>query len=175
MANHQSNFDIFIVQAYIPYRLRWLAKKELFKIPVFGSAMERVGAIAIDRENRVSTIKSFDEAAQKIKEEGIPVATFSEGTRSKDSRIKPFKKGVFYMAIKSGVPVIPISIIGSGKIMSKRSLNVHPGKITMVIGKPIEVKDYSIESCDELVEKVRSVISRNYYNGKTIPEGKENF
>jgi len=175
MANHQSNFDIFIVQAYIPCRFRWLAKKELFKIPVFGPAMERVGAIAIDRENRVSAIKSLDEAAQKIKEGGIPVATFPEGTRSRDSRIKPFKKGVFYMAIKSGVPVIPISIIGSGKIMSKRSLNVHPGKITMVIGKPIEIRDYSIESRDELITKVRDAIVRNYYNGKTIPEGKENF
>ena len=172
MANHQSNFDIFILQAYIPCQFRWLAKKELFRIPVFGPAMKRGGAIEIDRENRVSAIKNLDEAAQKIKE-GIPVATFPEGTRSRDSNIKPFKKGAFYMAIKSGVPITPISIIGSGEIMSKRSLKVHPGKITMVIDKPIEVKDYSIESRDELITKVRDAIVRNYYNGMTVPEGKE--
>lgn len=172
MANHQSNFDIFIVQAYLPCQFRWLAKKELFKIPVFGPAMKRGGAIEIDRENRASAIKSLDEAAQKIKE-GIPVATFPEGTRSRDDKIKPFKKGTFYMAIKSGVPIIPISIIGSGKIMPKRSLKVNPGKITMVIGKPIEVKDYSIESCDELITKVRDAVVRNYYNGMAVPEGKE--
>ena len=172
MANHQSNFDIFILQAYIPCQFRWLAKKELFRIPVFGSAMKRGGAIEIDRENRVSAIKNLDEAAQKIKE-GIPVATFPEGTRSRDSNIKPFKKGAFYMAIKSGVPITPISIIGSGEIMSKRSLKVNPGKITMVIDKPIEVKDYSIESRDELITKVRDAIVRNYYNGMTAPDGKE--
>ena len=172
MANHQSNFDIFILQAYIPCQFRWLAKKELFRIPVFGLAMKRVGAIEIDRGNRVIAIKNLDEAVQKIKE-GIPVVTFPEGTRSRDRRIKSFKKGAFYMAIKSGVPITPISIIGSGEIMSKSSLKVHPGKITMVIDKPIEVKDYSIESRDELITKVRDAIVKNYYNGMTAPDGKE--
>ena len=172
MANHQSNFDIFIVQAYIPCHFHWLAKKELFEIPVFGPAMKRAGAIEIDRENRISAIKSLGEAVQKIKE-GKSVTTFPEGSRSRDDRIKPFKKGIFYLAIKSGAPIIPISIIGSRHIMPKKSLSVHPGKITMIIGKPIEAKNYSIESRDELITEVRDAIVRNYYNGMTLTEGKD--
>jgi len=172
MANHQSNFDIFIVQAHIPCQFHWLAKKELFQIPVFGPAMKSAGAIEIDRENRISAIKSLDEAVQKIKE-GKSVTTFPEGSRSRDDRIKPFKKGIFYLAIKSGAPIIPISIIGSRNIMPKKSLSVHPGKITMIIGKPIEVKEHSIESRDELIAEVRDAIVRNYYNGMTVTGGRE--
>ena len=174
MVNHQSNFDIFIVQAYIPSQFRWIAKKELFTIPIFGPAMRRGGAIEIDRQNRVSAIKSLDEAAQKIRE-GKSVITFPEGTRSRNGRIRPFKKGIFYLAIKSGVPIIPVSIIGSRKIMPRRSLKIHPGKITMIIDKPIEAKDYSIETRDELITKVRDIIVNNFYDAMTVPEsgGKE--
>ncbi len=174
MVNHQSNFDIFIVQAYIPSQFRWIAKKELFTIPIFGPAMRRLGTVEIDRQNRVSAIKSLDEAAQKIRE-GKSVITFPEGTRSRDGRIRPFKKGIFYLAIKSGVPIIPVSIIGSRKIMPRRSLKIHPGKITMIIDKPIEAKDYSIETRDELITKVRDIIVENFYDGKIASEsgGKE--
>ncbi len=174
MVNHQSNFDIFIVQAYIPSQFRWIAKKELFTIPIFGPAMRRLGTVEIDRQNRVSAIKSLDEAAQKIRE-GKSVITFPEGTRSRNGRIRPFKKGIFYLAIKSGVPIIPVSIIGSRKIMPRRSLKIHPGKITMIIDKPIEAKDYSIETRDELITKVRDIIVENFYDGKIASEsgGKE--
>lgn len=172
MANHQSNFDIFLVQANLPCHFHWLAKKELFEIPVFGSAMKSAGAIEIDRGNRARAIKSLDKAVQKIRE-GKSVATFPEGSRSRDGKIKPFKKGVFYLAIKSGAPIIPISITGSGHIMPKKSLSVHPGKITMIIGKPIEVKNYSIKSRDELIAEVRNAIVRNYYDGMTVIEGKD--
>lgn len=174
MVNHQSNFDILIVQAYIPSQFRWIAKKELFAIPIFGSSMRRLGTVEIDRQNRDSAIKSLDEAAQKIRE-GKSVITFPEGTRSRDGRIRPFKKGIFYLAIKSGVSIIPVSIIGTRKIMPRRSLKIHPGKITMIIDKPIEVANYSTETRDELVTKVREVIVKNFYDGKIVSEsgGKE--
>ncbi len=171
MANHQSNFDIFLVQANLPCHFHWLAKKELFGIPVFGSAMKSAGAIEIDRGNRVNAIKGLDKAVQKIRK-GESVATFPEGSRSEDGKIKPFKKGIFYLAIKSGAPIIPISIKGSGYIMPKKSLSVHPGKITMIIGEPVEVKSYSIESRDELITEVRNAIAGNYYDGMTVIKGK---
>jgi 1-acyl-sn-glycerol-3-phosphate acyltransferase len=82
-------------------------------------------------------------------------------TRSKDGKIKPFKQGMFYLAIKSGVPIVPISIIGAGEIMPKRSLYIRPGKITMVIDKPIDVTGYSIENRQELIDKVQNIITRN--------------
>ena len=160
MANHQSDFDILIVLAYIPGQFRWIAKKELFKIPVFGKAMRNAGYIEIDRQNHEKALKSLEEAARKIRE-GKSVVTFPEGTRSKDGTVKPFKQGMFHLAIESGVPIIPISIIGAKEIMPKRSLNVKPGRITMVIDRPVDVKGYTKETRGELIERVRNIIVGN--------------
>ena len=123
MANHQSDFDILIVLAHIPGQFRWIAKKELFKIPIFGKAMRNAGYIEIDRQNHEKALKSLDEAAQKIRE-GKSVVTFPEGTRSRDGKIRPFKQGMFHLAIRAGVPIVPISIIGAREIMPKRTLKV---------------------------------------------------
>lgn len=161
MANHQSDFDILILLAHVTCQFRWLAKKELFTIPVFGQAMRSAGYIEIDRQNHEKALLSLDQAALRIRE-GKSVMTFPEGTRSRDGEIKPFKQGTFYLAIQSGVPIVPISIIGSGDIMPKRSLKVKPGKIKLVIDKPIDVKGYTLENRQELVDRVRQVIIKNY-------------
>ena len=161
MANHQSDFDILISLAYIPVQFRWIAKKELFAIPVFGAAMRSAGYIEIDRSNREKALQSIDEAALQIRR-GKSVMTFPEGTRSSDGEIKPFKQGVFHLAIKSGAPVVPVSIIGSGRIMPKRSLRIKPGQIKLIIGKPIEVINFDIEKRHELIEIVRNEIMKNY-------------
>ena len=166
MANHQSDFDILIVLAYIPGQFRWIVKKELFKIPIFGKAMKSACYIEIDRQNREKAMKSLEEAAQKIRE-GKSVMTFPEGTRSKDGIIKPFKQGLFHLAIQAGVPIVPISIIGAHEIMPKRTLKVKPGRITMVIGRPVEVSGYTIETRGELIERVRGIIIRNFENNRT--------
>lgn len=166
MANHQSDFDIFIVLAHIPGQFRWVAKKELFRIPLFGEAMRRAGYIEIDRQHHERALKSLDEAAQKIRE-GKSVMTFPEGTRSKDGTVKPFKQGMFYLAIHSGVPIIPISIIGSGEIMRKRSLRINPGKIKLFIDRPIDVSGYTIENRHLLIEKVRNRIIGNFTRYKS--------
>ncbi|MBU2252351.1 MAG: 1-acyl-sn-glycerol-3-phosphate acyltransferase [Proteobacteria bacterium] len=161
MANHQSDFDVLIVTAHIPGQFRWIAKKELFKIPIFGRAMRSAGYIEIDRQNHEKAMKSLDEAAQKIRE-GKSVVTFPEGTRSKDRTIKPFKQGLFHLAIKAGVPIVPISIIGAHEIMPKRTLKFRPGKITMIIDRPVDVSGYTIETRGELIERVRGIIVRNF-------------
>ena len=161
MANHQSDFDVLIVTAHIPGQFRWIAKKELFKIPIFGKAMRSAGYIEIDRQNHEKAMKSLDEAAQKIRE-GKSVVTFPEGTRSKDRTIKPFKQGLFHLAIKAGVPIVPISIIGAHEIMPKRTLKFRPGKITMIIDRPVDVSGYTIETRGELIERVRGIIVRNF-------------
>jgi 1-acyl-sn-glycerol-3-phosphate acyltransferase len=170
MANHQSDFDILIVLAHIPGQFRWIAKKELFKIPIFGKAMRNAGYIEIDRQNHERALKSLDEAAQKIRE-GKSVVTFPEGTRSKDGTVRPFKQGMFHLAIKAGVPIIPISIIGAKEIMPKRSLNVKPGKITMVIGQPVDVSAYTVETRGELIERVRNIIIANIESRATSDAG----
>jgi 1-acyl-sn-glycerol-3-phosphate acyltransferase len=161
MANHQSDFDILIVLGHIPGQFRWIAKKELFNIPIFGAAMKNAGYIEIDRHNREKAMKSLDEAALRIRE-GKSVMTFPEGTRSRNGEIKAFKQGTFHLAIKAGAHILPVTIVGSGQIMPKRSLKVTPGRVKLIIDKPIDVKCFSIETRHELIEKVRAVIIKNY-------------
>jgi len=166
MSNHQGNYDIFTLLGRIPAQFRWIAKKEVFAIPLLGPAMRKAGYICIDRQNRGKAIKSMDEAAQKIRE-GKSVMTFPEGTRSPDGTIGPFKKGSFYLAIQSGVPVVPITILGSREVMKKRKMNILPGTITIVIDKPIDVKEYSLENREDLIDRTRRVVTDNYRKYKS--------
>jgi len=161
MSNHQSDFDIFIILAHLPGQFRWIAKKELFRIPVFGRAMKNAGYIEIDRQHHQRALQNLAEAARRIRE-GKAVMSFPEGTRSKDGTVKPFKKGMFHLALEARVPIVPITIIGAAEIMPKRSLKINPGRITMVIDKPIDVHDYTDASRPELMERVRGIIIRNF-------------
>lgn len=165
MANHQSDFDILIALANIPGQFRWIAKKELFHIPVFGAAMRAAGCIEIDRYDHKKAMQSLDEAALLIRD-GKSIMSFPEGTRSRNGGIQPFKQGVFYLAIKTGIPIVPVSIIGSGEIMPKRSLKVTPGKVKLIIDKPIDTKNYTLESRNELIDQVKKIITKNYDNWK---------
>jgi 1-acyl-sn-glycerol-3-phosphate acyltransferase len=161
MANHQSNFDILALLGFIPVQFYWISKKEVFYVPLLGAAMKRAGYISIDRQDRAKAIQSLEEAARIIRN-GKSVMTFPEGTRSRGGEIRPFKKGPFYLALQSKVPIIPVSIIGSRAILPRRSLRMHPGKITMIIDKPIDTTEYSHENRDELMSKVFEVITRNF-------------
>jgi len=128
---------------------------------VFSMAMRNAGYIEIDRQQHEKALKSIDIAAQKVRD-GKSVMTFPEGTRSKDGKIKPFKQGMFHLAIKAGVPIVPITIVGAGNIMPKRSLKINPGKVTMIIGEPIEVSGYTPENRVALIKRVTDVIVGNY-------------
>lgn len=161
MANHQSNFDIPVLLGYLPVQFRWLAKAELFKIPMFGRAMLGAGYVKIDRFNQQSAFESISEAAQKMKN-GVSVMIFPEGTRSKDGRIRPFKKGGFVMAVDSGVPIVPVIIRGTWPIMAKSSLRINRGDVEMEIAGPIDTIGYTRETKEELMEKVRTVICQKF-------------
>ncbi|MBT8351297.1 MAG: 1-acyl-sn-glycerol-3-phosphate acyltransferase [Deltaproteobacteria bacterium] len=116
MPNHQSNFDIPVLIGCIPAQFRWLAKAELFKIPLFGRAMRGCGYISIDRADRKSAFKSLKKAADTIRN-GVSVLIFPEGTRSLDGKIRDFKKGGFVLSVDSGVSIIPVIIHGTWSIM----------------------------------------------------------
>jgi 1-acyl-sn-glycerol-3-phosphate acyltransferase len=165
MANHQSNFDIPVLLGHLAVQFRWLAKVELFKIPIFGRAMRKVGYISIDRYDRESAFKSLDVAANKIKS-GVSVLIFPEGTRSRDGKIRPFKKGGFVMAIDSGVPIVPVVITGTRAIMPKGKFRIYPGQVSMVIHKPIDTSTYTRETKEALMESVRRVICDNFETSK---------
>lgn len=154
MANHQSNFDILALFAGLPVQFRWLAKAELFKIPIFAQGMKGCGYISIDRSNRESAFQSIREAAQKIKN-GASVMIFPEGTRSPDGELLPFKKGGFVLAMGSGVPVVPMVITGSLSIMPKKRLRIKSGRIHLDILPPIDISALGIANKDQLIGLVR--------------------
>lgn len=161
MSNHQGSYDIFALLGHLPFQFKWLAKKELFSIPFLGWAMAAAGYISVDREGTRETVKALNEAAEKIRD-GMSVVIFPEGSRSPDGSIQPFKKGGFTLAIKSGVPIVPIAIIGSRDIMPKDKLTVASGEIRVWMGHPIETENYFLKDRKSLMEKVSKIISKNF-------------
>ncbi len=159
-SNHQSICDILVLAGYLPVQFHWIAKKELFRIPFMGWHMSRGGHIRIDRGSLSQSARSVREAARQIRG-GKSVVIFPEGTRSPDGRLQPFKRGAFSLAILSHVPVVPIAISGSHQVVKKGSLRVHPGRIRVVIDKPIPTAGYTIKDKAPLAEKVRAVILKN--------------
>lgn len=151
-SNHKGAFDILALQAFIPIQFRWVAKKSLFKIPIIGWSMSLAGYVSIDREKAGSAYKSIERAAEKVKK-GVSVLIFPEGTRSSAGSLLPFKRGGFLLAIKSGVPIIPVSIRGTENLMKKDSILIRPGIVKVVIGKPIPVSDIDEKPLMEMVRK----------------------
>jgi len=165
MSNHQSNFDIPVLLAYLPVQFRWLAKVELFRIPIFGFAMQRAGYISIDRSDRKSAILSLKHAAEIIRG-GVSVLIFPEGTRSLDGNIRSFKSGGFILAIDSGVPIVPVIIHGTWPIMPKDRLRIRPGNVVLEIEKPVETSLFSRRDKADLMEKIRQIITESHEKGK---------
>lgn len=159
MSNHQSNFDILALIATIPRRVYWIAKKELFDIPIFGSSMRRGGYIPLDRSDGRKALKSMDNAAAIIRQ-GSSVVMFPEGTRSRDGQLLPFKRGGFMLAVRAGVPVIPVTINGSGTVNPGGRIKLSSGRITLLLHPQVTVPESMKKGEAELwlMEKVRKVI-----------------
>jgi len=161
ISNHASAMDIPALICGIPDQIRFLAKQELGKIPLWGWLLKYGGYILIDRRNPKRAIKSIQKAIQKIKS-GVSVLVFAEGTRSVDGKLLPFKRGGFMLALKSNTPVVPVTILGSHKIMRKHKLEVNPGTIEILINKPIPVDNLSGKDDEiKLMESVRKIIMEN--------------
>jgi 1-acyl-sn-glycerol-3-phosphate acyltransferase len=157
MSNHQSNFDIPVLFSALPVQFRWLAKAELFRIPIFGLSMRGAGYISIDRSNRKSAFHSLVRAAEAIRN-GTSVMIFPEGTRSRDGKLLPYKKGGFVMAVDAGVPIVPVVITGTHAIMPKGRLLIRRQWVRVYIGRPIETASFSRKTKDDLMVKVRTAM-----------------
>jgi 1-acyl-sn-glycerol-3-phosphate acyltransferase len=168
-ANHQGWFDIFAMLGHQPMVFSWLAKEELFKIPVLGRAMYAAGYIPIDRSDSRKALVSMNNAAEKI-QSGTSVFIFPEGTRSADGLMRDFKKGGFILAIKSHQPVLPVSISGSYRILRKESRMINPGTIRIVFGKPVPTEGMDLKSRDALMERVRNAIKDHLTPEEAGPE-----
>jgi len=157
-ANHQSQFDIFALQGYLGHDFRWLAKQELFRIPLFGPGMRLAGYIPVDRTHGRQAMKSLEAAAKRIAA-GTSVIIFPEGTRSRDGSLQPFKAGGMVLAIKAGVPLVPVAILGSHEVLPKGKLLARPGRIVIRIGAPIATRDYQLKQKNELAERLRDAVA----------------
>ncbi|OEU54835.1 MAG: acyl-glycerolphosphate acyltransferase [Desulfuromonadales bacterium C00003096] len=157
MANHVSNFDILALMAGVPDQFRWMAKIELFRIPLFGLAMRRVGCIPVDRSNRRNSVLSMREAVKRIAA-GTSVVIFPEGTRSPDGTLQGFKTGSFTLALQAQVPVVPVAIIGSGEVLPKHSRWIRGGHIRLVIMPPVATSGRAVVERNALMEEVRQPI-----------------
>ncbi|HHB76153.1 MAG TPA: 1-acyl-sn-glycerol-3-phosphate acyltransferase [Desulfobulbus sp.] len=140
--NHCSQLDIYSFQGYFPHDFRWIAKKELFNVPIFGTAMRKVGFISIDRSHGRKALKSLTLAAERIAA-GSSVLIFPEGTRSKDGRLQPFKAGAILLAIRSGVPIVPVGFNNTCRLLPKGKLLPAGGEIVIRIGRPIATEKYT--------------------------------
>lgn len=136
MANHQSYFDIPVLYASLPRACGMLAKKELFRLPVFRSAMKGVGCVPIDRSNRRQSLDSLREAAEQVRC-GQPIVVFPEGTRSPDGRVYPLKKGAFHLAEMAQVPIVPVGINGTRNVLARETLIIRGAPVNVTIGRPL--------------------------------------
>jgi 1-acyl-sn-glycerol-3-phosphate acyltransferase len=166
MANHASSLDIWAVFVAIPRRLRLIAKKQLARIPLFGWAMWAGRFIFIDRGNGVAARRSIAEAGRRI-HDGDSVLIFPEGTRTRDGSLLPFKKGGFHLAIKAGVPIVPVALCGTRALMPRGSVLLRAGAIRVIIGQPIPTQGLSDEDRVNLPERVRGIVDVMLAEGAT--------
>jgi 1-acyl-sn-glycerol-3-phosphate acyltransferase len=172
MSNHASNLDPPIQIPLIPRRTSVMVKKELFKTPILGSAMRMGSLVPVDRGNRDAGIEAVT-AAKAVIDQGISMTIYVEGKRSLDGKLLPFKKGPFYLAMECGVPVVPMTIVGTHEAMPKRRFAIKPGLVQVVFHPPIEPKDFGDR--DSLMEKVRATIESGLpekYQGAGTAEAK---
>lgn len=157
VANHQSFFDILALISVLVGRVRFVAKKELAKIPVFGQALRAAGHIFIDRQRRQAAFESYEIAAEMIRA-GMSAVIFAEGTRSRTGDLLPFKKGPFVLALASQVPVVPVYCAHTFGILPKGSVRIHPHPITLYFGDPIPTEGMDYEDRGELLKRTESVV-----------------
>ncbi len=169
-SNHVSWFDVAALATSLP-RYKFVAKAELFKVPIFGKAMRAAGMIEIQRENRKAAFGAYEVAAERIRH-GSSVVVFPEGTRGFAYPLRPFKKGPFVLAIAAGVPIVPVIVHGTIEILRKGSLWAHPGTIDVHLLEPVSTESVDYDHREALMQTVRTRMAdamRDIYGIEPLP------
>ncbi|HSJ10036.1 MAG TPA: lysophospholipid acyltransferase family protein [Longimicrobiales bacterium] len=157
-SNHVSWFDVGALAVHLPKRYRFIAKRELASVPLWGRAWQAAGHIAIDRSDTQSAVATLDEVSRTLHRDHSAIVIFPEGTRSPTGNLQPFKKGAFMLALRSGVEIVPTAVLGTHDILPRNGWRVRPGRIIVRFGPPVNTADYSESTRDELVARVRTEI-----------------
>ena len=157
-SNHASNLDPVALVPNIPRRVALLAKKEVFRIPILTKAIRLAKLVPVDRGDKDAAAESVDTAVQYLKE-GLSFCVFPEGTRSRDGRLLPFKRGTFLMAIRAEAWVVPVSLAGTQRLMRKGGWTIHPGEVVVRYGQAINAAEYSEDQRDELRQRVQALVA----------------
>jgi 1-acyl-sn-glycerol-3-phosphate acyltransferase len=160
VANHRSHYDIFLLYGWLGVDFKWVMKQELRKAPMIGIACDRLGHIFVDRSNREAAIASLKTAKDRIRA-GTSVFFFPEGTRSRTGELQSFKKGAFRMALDLDLPILPVTLVGTRRIMPPDSLDIFPGTARMIIHPPVAIGPYR----DNDIGKVMMVVRRAIESG----------
>jgi 1-acyl-sn-glycerol-3-phosphate acyltransferase len=169
-ANHLSYSDTPVLFGVLPFQFRIVARHDLFKLPFIGWHLTRSGQVPVNVTNPRASISSLGSAVKTLKS-GLPIFIFPEGGRSATGHLEEFLNGPAFMAIRAGVPIVPMALIGTHELLPIHTWEFHPVPITLVVGKPIEAAGYSIRQTNELTERVREEISRLYYEHSYLKPG----
>jgi 1-acyl-sn-glycerol-3-phosphate acyltransferase len=163
ISNHLSNFDIWATLACVPAKIRFVAKKELLRFPVFGQAFALSDHIIIDRSKPEQAIEIITRQARDRIGEGFCILFYAEGTRSRDGKVHAFKRGGAMLALQTGLPIIPMSVSGTRKFLPSGSAIIRPGgRVKIVLGEPIDTTGLDVRAREEITERVRAVVLKNY-------------
>lgn len=157
VANHQSQYDILVLYGWLDLDLKWVMKKELRKIPAIGIGCEKVGHIFVDRNRPTAARQAIADALERLGE-SVGILFFAEGTRSSDGKLLPFKKGAFVTAIEQGLPILPVTIVGTHEILPARSLRLFPGRARMVVHPELSTADLDVGDWATLRDATRAAI-----------------
>jgi len=162
--NHQSNMDIPVLVHSLPLQLRFIGKIELKKVPVFGSALIRAGHFLIDRKDHQKAMDGMRTAGAVLEERGVSIVFAPEGTRSRDGRLLPFKKGAFVMAIETGIPILPVTLDGTMRSLAKGSMWARQAEVKVTVHEPVPTDTLTYQDRDELSERVRGIMERTLFD-----------
>ena len=158
VSNHASLMDIPAILAYLPYQFRFFAKKVLYKVPFIGWHLRRAGHIPVDRANARASLKSMSEGARIVAGRGISVLLFPEGGRAPQG-LREFKEGAAYIAIKAGVPAVPMALVGMREKLPMGSIHLRSGRVTLRIGKPITTAGLKLQDREALTVRLYGEIA----------------
>ncbi|MFH1092085.1 MAG: 1-acylglycerol-3-phosphate O-acyltransferase [Pseudomonadota bacterium] len=165
VSNHQSEYDIIVLYGWLGIDFRWVMKMELRQVPILGYACEKMGHIYIDRSNARAAFNSLKEAKKKVVG-GASVLFFPEGPRSLSGQLDDFKRGAFVVALELGLPILPVTIVGTRNILPPKTLKLLPGRARIVIHKPIDTSEYNKRTAGKLIERVRLAIQSSLDENK---------